>query len=70
MVILGPTALFDVLLTSKVSRVASVSSGTERVSYVAGVSSRSETLACVAGVSSGSERVSGVFKRLGKGRVR
>ena len=70
MVILGPTGLFDVLLTSKVSRVASVSSGTERVSYVAGVSSRSETLACVAGVSSGSERVSGVFKRLGKGRVR
>ena len=32
MVVLGPTGLFDVLLNSKVSRVASVSSGTERVS--------------------------------------
>lgn len=70
MFILGPSGLFDVLLTSKVSRVAGVSSARERVSCLAGVSSRSETLACVAGVSSGSERVSGVFKRLGKGRVR
>ena len=85
MFILGPTGLFDVLLTGRVSRPASVSSGMERVSCVAGVSSRSETLACVAGVSSGRERVvcaasvscgrervSGVqgdFKRLGKGRV-
>ena len=86
MFIFGPTGLVYVLLTGKVSRAASVSSGMERVSCVAGVSSRSETLACVSGFSSGRERVvcaasvsSGreriscvpdVFKRSGKGRVR
>ena len=57
MFILGPTGLFDVLLTSKVFRVAGVSSGRERASCVAGVSSRSKTLACAAGVSNGRERV-------------